>query len=171
MPASPLSWTGSGRRSALCTLQPVVHRIGRGARDRSVPAGRCERKGRQAACCFPHQPKDGFVCSTLDLCVPPAGFRKSKCVLSSVKCVPVFHRQHSIWLFRYRWPCCWGPVRTVPGCANQSRRQAEKPRPGCREIRTASVEGLRHLTPGPGCSILQAPLPLPGQLGVSTLPT
>lgn len=101
MPTSPLSGAGCGKRPGLSTLRPVVHRLGRGAGDRLSLLAGGGGKGGQAACCFPHQPEDGFVSSTLDLCVPPAGFRKSKCVLPSVRCVPVLHRQHSPQPFSY----------------------------------------------------------------------
>lgn len=74
-----------------------------------------------------------------------AAFRKSKCVVSSVTLVPVVGREHSIWVFSYRSPCCCCHDRTVPGCTNQSHLQAEKPR--CKEICMALVEGPKHSGP------------------------
>lgn len=75
----------------MSTLLPAMHRLRRGAGDRTAASLLAGGRGRgeQAACCFPHQPEDGFVCNTLDLWVPPAGFRKCECVLSSVKRVSV----------------------------------------------------------------------------------
>lgn len=42
------------------------HRDRQGWRAPRVSAGRREKKGGWAACCFPHQPSDCFLCSTPD---------------------------------------------------------------------------------------------------------
>lgn len=149
-PGTRLSRDSSGHEALRCSRCVLCTWTGRGRGDRVS----CRQEGEEGRARLPvasHTSPGCFLCSTLDLRVPPAGcagFQESKCVLSSVTCVSVLIRQHSIWRLSYRLLGCCCCNRTVLGCTEQSHLQAEKPRPDLKETCVALVEGLRHGGPG-----------------------